>query len=90
MCVLLHLFQTLKRSDQGSVCHAQDFLIRLRIMKGLKQPFTILDSVSGVLRPVSPVLPSPAHSCQHQLHIVLPPPLAAHNDEWLQVWRHEA
>ncbi|CAK0748752.1 hypothetical protein CVIRNUC_001857 [Coccomyxa viridis] len=29
----------------------EDFLIRLRIMKGLKQPFTILDSVSGVLRP---------------------------------------
>ena len=36
----------------------QDFLIRLRIMKGLKQPFTILDSVSGVLRPVSPLSPS--------------------------------
>ena len=70
MCAIA-LFQRLKRSNEGSVCHAQDFLIRLRIMKGLKQPFTILDSVSGVLKPVSPLLPSPAHSYQHQLNTIL-------------------
>ena len=53
----------LKLSSKGSVCCPQDFLIRLRIMKGLKQPFTILDSVSGVLRPVRPLLPTCASSC---------------------------
>ncbi len=31
----------------------QDFMIRLGIMKGNKQPFTILDDVSGTLKPVS-------------------------------------
>ena len=56
----------LKPSSKGCVRRAQDFLIRLRIMKGLKQPFTILDSVSGVLRPVSPLPPAPASASFEQ------------------------
>ncbi len=30
----------------------QDALIRLRLMRGNKRPFNILDGVSGVLKPV--------------------------------------
>ena len=41
------------RDIAQELCTAlQDFLIRLRIMRGNKQPFTILDNVSGVLKPV--------------------------------------
>jgi len=54
----------------------QDFMIRLGIMKGNKQPFTILDDVSGTLKPVSSAMyespplmwpqgAAPARLCNH-------------------------
>ena len=36
----------------------EDFLIRLGVMRGNKQPFTILDNISGTLKPVRPLTPS--------------------------------
>ena len=36
----------------------EDFLIRLGVMRGNKQPFTILDNISGTLKPVRHLTPS--------------------------------
>ncbi len=48
----------------------EDFLIRLGIMRGNKQPFTILDNISGTLKPVWTLIPGwesvvPLHSVAH-------------------------
>ena len=48
-----------KKDSEASACITetatalQDFLIKLGIMKGNKQPFTIQDNISGALQPVS-------------------------------------
>ena len=42
----------LTRLNIPLLLHLQDFLIRLGIMRGNKQPFTILDNISGTLKPV--------------------------------------
>lgn len=62
----------------------QDFLAKARIKKLDRRPMTILDDVSGVLKPVSG-----QHSCGalglHHLHHALPP---RHHDHLRPICAH--
>ena len=48
----------------------EDFLIRLGVMRGNKQPFTILDNISGTLKPVHTLVHSWSSVLLHALCII--------------------
>ena len=57
-------------SEHTLILHVQDFLIRLGIMRGDKQPFTILDTINGTLKPVRTRTDSNNLKCITSLHVI--------------------